>query len=198
MKAADVEARGVYLDIKGLRDRPPVLLGIAVDDTFEQVVTDAVFGDAALAKDLRVNAFDYEIRTLMARCARESRRIFAFSSHILAVVDHYTPAATAFAGLFEDAQEMALLCHEKANRRDTTAWSLADHLQDLGQPQPKHLGAKHTASRLRYVELQLRKHGAYAAISGGAKAKWTKVLQQNRSDTCGTRAIVLRAAVELG
>ena len=198
MSDIDVETRGAYLDIKGLRGQPPALIGICIDDTFEQVVTDTALGDAALAKDLRVNAFEDEVRDLLARCLGESRRIFAFSRQALDTIDHHTRAAAAVDKLYEDAQELALLWHEKSGRGGTPRWSLADFLADLSQPQPRYLGARHTASRLRYVEQQLRKHGDYDAISGGAKAKWTKLLQQNRSDTCGTRDLVLRATRELG
>lgn len=198
MNAVDVETRGVFLDIKGLRDASPVIIGICMDDSFEQVITDRAFGDAALAKDLRVNHFEDEIYALLALCARESRRIFAFSRQVPEAVERFTASAAAFENLFEDARELALLCHEKSQRIDTADWSLADFLADLGQPQPRHLGTKHTTSRLRYVTQQLRKHDAYAAISGGAKAKWTKVLQQSQSDTCGTRQLVLHAARELG
>ena len=146
MSGSDVEARGIYIDIKGVRDRPPVVIGISVDDLFEQVVTDFDFGDAALAKDLRVNRFEDEVRTLLARCARESRLIFAFSPHALNVVGRYTPSGGALAAVYEDAQELALLWHEKSERGGTSDWSLADFLADMGQPQPRHLGTRHTTS----------------------------------------------------
>ncbi|MEE2832038.1 MAG: hypothetical protein VYD18_06725 [Candidatus Latescibacterota bacterium] len=194
MSGSDVEARGIYIDIKGVRDRPPVVIGISVDDVFEQVVTDFAFGDAALAKDLRVNRFEDEVRALLARCARESRLIFAFSPHALDVVGRYTPSGGALTDLYEDAQQLALLWHDKSERGGASDWSLADFLADMGQPQPRHLGTRHTTSRLRYVERQLNRHGAYDAISAGAKAKWTKVLQQNESDTRGIRKLVLRSA----
>ena len=54
MSGSDVEARGIYIDIKGVRDRPPVVIGISVDDVFEQVVTDFAFGDAALRNGSRL------------------------------------------------------------------------------------------------------------------------------------------------
>jgi hypothetical protein len=193
----DVEARGIFLDIKGLRDRPPVVLGISVEDTFEQIVTDPAFGDAALAKDLRVNRFEDEVRRLVSRCTRESRLIFAYSRQALGAIELFTTSGNAVADLYEDVRELALLWHEKSERGGTADWGLADFLADIGHPQPRHLGTKHTTSRLRYVEQQLHRHGAYDAISGGAKAKWTKVLQQNESDTRGTRAIALHASREL-
>jgi len=197
MEKAAVEPRGIYLDIKGFRDRPPIVLGIAVGETFEQVVTDADFGDAALAKDLRFNRFEDEVQALVVRCRRESRRIFAFSRQILHAIEHFAPSAAAVMDLYEDARELALLWHEKSRRGAEPDWSLADFLADLERPQPRLLAPKHTSSRLRYVEQQLRKHGAYDAITGGAKAKWTKLLQQNESDTRGTRELVLHAAREL-
>lgn len=194
MSGTDVEMRGIYIDIKGVRDRPPVVIGFSVDDLFEQVITDSAFGDAALAKDLRVNRFEDEVQALLARCARESRRVFAFSRKFLDTVWSHTSLGGAVAAVHEDAQELALLWHDKSERAGTSGWSLADFLADMGQPQPRYLGTRHTTSRLRYVEQLLNRHGAYDAISGGAKAKWTKVLQQNESDTRGTRELVLRGA----
>ena len=197
MSGTDVEARGIYVDIKGVRDQPPVVLGFSIDEVFEQVVTDPAFGDAALAKDLRVNRFEDEVRSLVARSTRESRLIFAFSRHALDVVHRCTTSGGALTDLYEDAQQLALLWHEKSVGDGTSDWGLADFLADMGQPQPRHLGTRHTTSRLRYVERQLNRHGAYDAISGGAKGKWTKLLQQNESDTRGTRELVLHAAREL-
>jgi hypothetical protein len=189
-----IEARGVFLDLKAVRDSPPVVLGVAIDDTFEQIVVDTAFGDAALAKDLRVNHLEDEVRSIVARCRSEDRIIFAFSRNVLDGLERFTCSADAVADLYEEAQQLARLWHEKTSRQGTRDWDLAEYLADLGTPQPRHLGTKHTTSRLRYVEQQLRKHDAYDAISGGAKAKWTKLLQQSRSDTLGVRELTLHAA----
>ena len=191
------ETRGVFLDLKGVGDSPPVVLGMAVDDGFEQIIVDTAFGDAALAKDLRVNRLEDEVRSLVARCRSEDLLIFGFSRHVLDCIEQHTSCADSVADLYEDAQQLVQLWNEKTERTSTSDWTLANHLANMGKPQPRHLGAKHTASRLRYVEQQLRKHGAYDAISGGAKAKWTKLLQQNQSDTLGLQMLTQHAAQAL-
>lgn len=192
-----IETRGIYVDLKGVRDSPPVVLGMAVDDTFEQIVVDSAFGDAALAKELRVNHLEDEMRSIVARCRAEDRMIFGFSRSVLDSIEHFTSCADSVANLYEDAQQLTRLWHEKTGRTGTSDWALADYLADMGNPQPRHLGSKHTTSRLRYVQRQMLKHGAYDAMSGGAKAKWTKLLQQSRGDTFGVRELTLHAAREL-
>lgn len=194
---SDVEGRSLCLDFKGLRDAVPTVLGIQVEGTFESVVTDVTFGDAALAKDLRVNSFADEISAIVARCRREARRIFGFSHDTSVTVAQFAHAGAAFDELFEDARELGLLWHEKVGRPGAPDWALADFLADMGQPLPKRLAPKHTTSRVRYVGQALQRHGRYDAISGGAKAKWTRLLQQSASDTQALQSFVLRAGREL-
>jgi hypothetical protein len=96
--------------------------------------------------------------------------------------------------------DLALVAQELATDEDTTRWgSLAEELAELGHPLPKRLGSRHTTPRLRYVEQQLQRHDAFEAITATAKAKWTKLLQQCRSDCLGLRQLTrLRAGPDGG
>lgn len=190
---SDVEERAIYVDFKGLRDAAPVVVGMVCEDAFEQVVTDPAFGDAALARDVRVNNFDDEIEAMVARCRREARMVVGFSRQPVEAAMRFSSHGPAFDQCFEDARDLAQLWHEKSGRPGTSGWTLADFLADLGYPLPRALGPKHTGSRLRYVRQALQRHGGFDAISGGAKAKWTKLLQQSTSDTRALRQLALAA-----
>lgn len=190
------EERGIYIDLKGFRDERPVVLGILIEDDFEQVVTDFEFGDAALAKQLRVRSFEDEMHVVAQRCASEDRRAFGFTADTLNTIDRFAPAAR-MASHFEDVRELALLWHDREGRRGSDRWNLADFLADIDQPLPGRWMAKHTTPRLRHVQTQLRSHGAYESITGTAKSKWTKLLQQSEVDTHGARSLALAASEAL-
>lgn len=181
LTTADAE-RAIYIDFKGLRDAAPVIVGQLVEDVFEQLVVDARFGDAALAKDLRVNSLEDEVAALLERSRGEARRVCAFRRLELEMVDRFTCLGRELASVFVAVQEVVPGGPDR---------SLADLLRERGHRQPGHLAPRHTTPRLRYVEQQLQRHDAYAAITGTAKAKWTKLLQQNESDCRGTRELLL-------
>ena len=94
-------------------------------------------------------------------------------------------------------RDLALLWHQKAGLEATDRWTLSDFATDLDKPIPRNLGARHTTPRLRHVQTQLRSHGDCASITGTAKAKWTKLLQQGEADVRALRNVALAAAAGL-
>ena len=69
--------REIYIDFEGFMDKTPSLLGILVEDEFEQVVLDPSLRLAAIAKDLRISTLEAEVRSLVKRCEQEGRKIVA-------------------------------------------------------------------------------------------------------------------------
>lgn len=195
MTTVGEEARGIYVDLLGLRDTPPVLLSVLVDESFEQIVTDTAFGDAALARDLRVRAVVDELRDLLLRAAREQRRLFGFGpAHALV---RWTPSLRGLSGHYDDVADLTRLWYEREGRSIDDRRDLAGFLDDLGQPIPGRLARRHTTSRLRHVQSQLQAHGAWTHLTPTAKGKWTKLLQQGESAVRGMRTLALAAAAGL-
>ncbi|MBT4096564.1 MAG: hypothetical protein HOM68_23335 [Gemmatimonadetes bacterium] len=193
----------MFIDIKGPRDGAPVLVTCiaggegGTDLVPEQTVTDTAFADAALAKDLRVQAFGDLMEDLVERCYDEGRRLFTFDTDLL---DHARRHAHTGGGLVEILTDVKpALRHRQAQltkqpRGKRGDLGLSDYLRHAGLPLAPHLGSKQGAQRLRYVRQQLLKHNAYASITGTAKAKWTKLLRQGEQDCLGLQRLLMALA----
>jgi hypothetical protein len=64
----------------------------------------------------------------------------------------------------------------------------------VGYDVPPAFGPGLTGKRLRRVHQQLEARGSYAQITPVTKGQWTKLLEHNRHDCVGMRAVVLTAA----
>lgn len=73
--------RAIYIDFEGYVKEAPALIGILIDDEFEQIVLDEKFRAAAAYKDpIAVIPGETVISDLLARSISEDRKIVAFST----------------------------------------------------------------------------------------------------------------------
>ena len=75
--------RGIYLDVQGVRGSPPAVLGILIEERFDQVILDTDLADAALAKELRINSMESEVQSLLQLARDEERSVCGFSPRCL-------------------------------------------------------------------------------------------------------------------
>ena len=62
---------------------------------------------------------------------------------------------------------------------------------------PKHLGKGNATKRLNAVTDMLEKRGEYLELTAVAKGKWTKLLDYNKHDVLGLKALVEQAAKDM-
>ena len=56
-----------------------------------------------------------------------------------------------------------------------------------------YLGVRQTTQRIKAVEDMLERKGSYQLLTAVNKAKWTKLLEHNKIDVEGMKALVLKA-----
>jgi hypothetical protein len=69
----------------------------------------------------------------------------------------------------------------------------------IGYSVPATHGPGNTGARISYIRERLPSRGGnFCRLTPTTKSKWTNVLQHNRHDCVGMRAVVMRAAADLG
>jgi hypothetical protein len=189
---------GIYIDFEGFQSGPPALLGILVDDSFEQVVFDPELLSAALATGLRFAFLDDEGRSLIQLSQRHDHCIFAFTRRELGVFEEYTSVADQIRVVYRDSHKIAKRWFKRFHSEEELPdWSLLSFLQFIGCPPPRYLGIKKATKHLRAVRDQIASKGSFNAITGNARGHWTKLLKHNELDCTLMRELTLRATAEL-
>ena len=82
-KITQAEAqRAIYIDFKGFTREAPALVGVLIEERFQQVILDLKFrGAASYRNPIHVVPGRMFISTLLALATAEDRRIVAFSAH---------------------------------------------------------------------------------------------------------------------
>ena len=75
--------RAIYIDCEGFQDHAPTLIGVLMNEQFEQIVVDPALQSAALAKGQSVSVLKVEVQRLKDLCASERRPLVAYSQHEL-------------------------------------------------------------------------------------------------------------------
>lgn len=187
--------RAIYIDFEGFEEKSPTLIGILVEDEFEQVVLDPQLQEAAIAKGMRQASLKEEIARLVERGKREDRFFAAYSRHELNVVQEF--AGVDLSDTFRDARKIAKKWKNKFHKEAAAGCrSLKDYLAFIGYERGAHLGERKSTSRIKTVKEMLEKRVEFKKLTPTAKAKWTKLLDHNEIDCRGMKALVLRAAME--
>ena len=192
--ASAAARRAMYIDFRGVRGSPPALLGQLTEQRFEQVVFDMDYADAALAKDLRVNALEAEVGALLERARDEERLVFGFAPRTLEILAQYRAAVSDLGLVYRDGQQLGAAWCARAGKSERAAGSLSALLRSIGATRPRHLDSKATTKSLRDVGSMLRARGSYDALTPVAKAKWTNLLQQSRAHCEGLRMLTVALA----
>ena len=188
--------RAIYIDFEGFQDKSPSLIGVLIEDKFEQIVLEPELGSAASAKSMRLANLDDEVLRLIDLSRQEDRYIVAYSQHELNVIKEY--ADRDISDIYRDARMIAKKWKVKFHRESAAKCkALKDYLSFIEYPRGAYLGEKKSTSRIKAVQEMIRTRGEYEKLTPVAKAKWTKLLEHNEIDCKGMKALVLRAAQEL-
>lgn len=180
--------RAIYIDFEGFEDMSPTMLGILIEESFEQVVFDEALKPAALKKNMRMNSIEAEIVNLIRTCNNENRLIVAYSQHEFNIIREY--ANQDISQYYRDARMIAKKWRNRLYRDSCRCKSLKDYLSFIGFNRPSHLGERKTTSRIKSVKDMLLRRGDYDSLTPTTKAKWTKLLEHNEIDCKGMRALV--------
>ena len=185
--------RAVFFDFEGFADRPPALLGVAVEGELQQVVLDPRLEQAADAKGLQVSSLHEEALKLENLAKNEDRLLVAFTRHELRVCRDF--GQVDLEAYYWDAHKAARpwrRVHHPGHAKEPR--DLLHYFRLVGLDPPQHHGFKKTTVRLKAVIEQLQHHGEYSRLTSTAKGKWTKVLQHNEHDCLGLADLVMHIA----
>jgi hypothetical protein len=201
----------VYVDFEGTEADPAQLLGVLTPDgEFTQFVLNSRLGSAALARSRASGTGHCVIATIdeavehIARYLDAGTVVAAWSRHEYDVIMDAaspSPSKTAVLSALRDAKATAK--RWKRREHPDVQWTriryrginTLDRFMNLvGYDVPSAFGPGLTGKRLRRVHQQLEAKHSYDRITPTTKAQWTKLLEHNRHDCVGMRAVVLTAA----
>lgn len=195
MTASEAD-RAIYIDLEGFTGKSPALIGVLMDDDFEQIVLDDRLTSAATAKKLRTSSLAEEIQRLQLCCAETDRVLVAYSLHELNVIREH--ALIDVGDIYRNGRKLATrfktLVLPNVAVKDR---GLKTFLKLIGFTIPKGLEAGQATQWLGYVTDMIQRRGSYAKLTRVAKGKWTKLLGYNEYDCRGLKALVLHATKEL-
>lgn len=187
--------RAIYIDFEGFMEKVPSFIGEQVEDEFRQVVFDDALRLAAEAKELNVVPFQEYMQALIQRAQTEARLIAAYSEHEQNVIKEY--ADLDISARYLDARKLAKHWKKRCHIDEKVGMGLKDFLVFIGYERPSCLGEQKSTKRLDAVASMLATKGSYDELTTTVKGQWTKVLQHNRIDVQGMRALVLQAGEEI-
>ena len=196
--SVDQAQRGIYIDFEGFKDKPPAIIGLFIDGNFNQVVLDSDFEHAARAKGLAVEDLRQVVERLKSDCERDGRFIIAFSMHELSLIERV--CGIDISRYYKNGLAIAKRWRWHFHRNiELTRNSLDEFLSlpSVDYKVPGHFRKGIATKRLKAVAAGLCRHDEYSRLTAVQKGKWTKLLDYNRHDVLGLRALTLRAAQDL-
>jgi hypothetical protein len=183
--------RGIYFDFEAFKAKSPYLIGLLCDDMFDQRVLDPSLEPAAQAKALPIDDLDSVVAELVARSELEDRYLIAFTQHERRLIDEFV--GRDIGPRYKDARFLAKkwLNREQPGHGEPNA--LKPMLELIGYARPSHLGDRKQTKRVRALRQGLetnRVSGDHSKLTTTQKGGWTKVLDHNRVDCYGVRALV--------
>ncbi len=179
--------RAIYIDFEGFIKEAPALIGILVEDSFEQLVLDAKFSGAAAYKDpIQVKPGQLLVSDLLARSLNEERRIVAFSTlekeqcmrwYGIDISQCYVNAKSV-AGRWVRKVDPAARCR-----------TLKDFEIFTGYQRSRDTGYQKNTSCLNAALRDLERYGELR--NPAPKKHWTNLRKHNRQDVEAMKHIVM-------
>jgi hypothetical protein len=192
--------RALYIDFEGNRDQPPVLLGVhrrgrGSRPYVQQDVVDEAF--AGLVP--RYLPLRDAVENVVRRAEHGERRIVSWSEHDLNVArtlrDDDPELVARFEARYANARAFAEYWRNKlhAGVKPETG-RLADYLALIGYPVPDEAEPGHVGDTIRALRPRLERG---LTLTTAQQARWDNLVEHNRFDCAGMRAVCLRATREL-
>jgi hypothetical protein len=193
--------RALYIDFEGGKDQPPVLLGVlrhagrGSRPYVQQDVVDPVF--AGLVP--RYLPLRDCVENVVRRAEHGDRRIVSWSEHDLNVVRTLRAEDPGLVERFEARYANARAFAEYWRNRlhggsKPERGRLADYLELIGYPVPDDAEAGHVGDTIRALRPRLSRG---LPLTAAQQARWDRLVEHNRFDCAGMRAVCLRATREL-
>ena len=192
--------RALYIDFEGRIDEPPVLLGVhrrgrGAEPYVQQDVVDATFEGLVP----RYMPLRDAVANVVMRAERRDRRIVAWSEHELKVVrtlaDEDPGLVAEFEARFVNALAFAKYWRNKLHDGDRPeVGHLADYFALIGYHVPDDAGPGQVGATIRDVRARLEDR---KLLTPSQQVRWNRLVEHNRHDCAGMRAICLRATREL-
>lgn len=198
--SADEARRALYIDAEGVADEIPVLLGVHRRGRGARPFVSWDLLDETLSPlGSRITTFEGAIRNVVRRAEHADRRIVAWSTHELDLVHehlaHDPELVARFEARFVNAKLLAerwrSKCHAGAK---PASGSLRDYLELIGYDVPEDAPYGEAAETIRRVRHALERNGT---LTVKQLERWVRLLEHNRFDCAGMRAVCLRAAQEI-
>lgn len=196
--------RGIWVDFEGNKDRPPVVLGVFVDEALEQVVVDPLFADCAGRRHGcdRAAPLPEVALELVDRAVREERRIVSWSTHDLELLERALPDRREARGRFRAVAVSAIPTARRwrsIRRRGMTGRNRLERFREIfGMRLPEHVARGTVGPALRAIGTRLAAHDQqWADLTPGLRRKWKNVLHHNSRDLRDMAWVTSRTAERL-
>lgn len=188
------EARtAFYVDFEGGKDAPPVLIGVLRKHT-QQFVVEAAF--RALGPEYR--ELRQAVATVVTRAEKQQRRIVSWSEHDLEIVRGLTnepDLIRRFESRYANGRALAVRWATRAPGIDKPdSGDLERYLELVGYEVPDSAGPGQVGATVRSLRQRL---DAGRPPTEAQLERWDHLLEHNRHDCEGMRAVCVRAATEL-
>jgi hypothetical protein len=192
--------RALYIDFEGGKDQPPILLGVhrrgrGSRPYVQQDVVDQAF--AGLVP--RYLPLRDCVENVVRRAEHGGRRIVSWSQHDLNVVrtvrDEDPDLVERFEARYANARAFAEYWRNRLhNGEKPEVGRLADYLALIGYAVPAEAEPGHVGDTIRDLRPRLERG---LPLTASQQARWDRLVEHNRFDCAGMRAVCLRASREL-
>ncbi|MGH2513301.1 MAG: hypothetical protein ACRDGQ_11500 [Candidatus Limnocylindrales bacterium] len=193
-------SRALYIDFEGPKDQAPVLLGIhrrgrGPKPFLQQDVLDPAFAGLGC----RLMTLRGSISNVVARAEHRDCRIISWSEYDLEVIRTLRADDPALVARFEhryaNALGVAKRWMNRLHRADLPPdGRLAEFLAYIGYEVPPDAPSGRVGETIRIIRPRLERG---EKLTARQQQRWIELLEHNRYDCAGMRAVCLRATREL-
>ena len=207
--------RAVYIDFEALATAPRVigLLGVAFRDGGEQVVVRQFVVDEVLRRAVKsrptceATTVEEAVRTVVEKAAALDGPIVSWSNHDRDLILNHPEVSDVLKAQVSSRHRNAISTATRwlATFRGDVRLErlrfggknqLAKFVPYVDYKVPRSLTKGSAATWLGHIRDQLEKHGRLRDVTPLAKRHWSMLLDYNRHDCLGLRAVAMRAASE--
>jgi hypothetical protein len=185
--------RAIYFDYEGIRTKPPVFIGWAVEGGYGGSIIDARFHDCAhryRATALAARDHQGTVKELLERAFDEERHLVSWSWHDLKLIWPMVPRRhrDLFCEHYVNAIRVARPWHAKhfgPGLKKGYA-KLSYFATAIGTKIPQRYGENVVANHIARVGTALQATGSYGALATEERASWVAATKHNRWDLQAT------------